>query len=184
MRDVVWSVSHARITGAERCLLERTASGWRFSGTVVASYDGRPLDVGYDVELDDDWVTRRVVVQADRVAGTRGLELEHASDGHWTVDGSARPELDGCTDVDLGVSPSTNTLPIRRLGLAVGDVADVRVAWVRFPALEVDAGSQRYERLASDVWRYSSGGFSADLVVDEDGLAVRYGDDLWQMLAG
>ena len=36
------------------------------------------------------------------------------------MDGVPAPALKGCKDIDLGCSPSTNTLPIRRLRLAVG----------------------------------------------------------------
>lgn len=61
--------------------------------------------------------------------------------------------------------------------------SEIDVAWVRFPELRVDRGRQRYARLAADVWRYSSEGFTADLVVDESGLVVQYGDDLWRRVA-
>lgn len=91
--------------------------------------------------------------------------------------------MEDCRDVDLGISPSTNTLPIRRLRLGVGQEANLRVAWVRFPQLEVDAGVQRYKHIAKNRWRYSSEGFTADLSVDDDGLVVTYGDDLWRQVA-
>lgn len=180
--DVVWTVTHARITGAERCVLSTVGGGWRLVGEVVASSDGTPIDVGYRVDVDPAWRTRSVRVLADRLTAPRRMELVRTDDGRWQVDGEPRPDLAGCVDVDLGISPSTNTLPIRRLGLEVGDRADVRVAWVRFPRLRVEAGSQRYERRAANLWRYSSEGFTADLVVDEDGLVVTYGDGLWRQV--
>lgn len=183
MRDVVWTVAHPSISGAERCLLRQTGAGWRLSGQVVASYGNRPFDVRYDVELDPGWLTRTVLVHADRLTKPRRLELVRESDGRWKADGSPREDLQGCTDVDLGISPSTNTLPIRRLHLDVGQEASVQVAWVRFPHLQVDPGSQRYKRIAPDVWRYSSEGFTADLAVDDDGLVVNYGNDLWHQVA-
>ena len=55
--------------------------------------------------------------------------------GNWTVDGKRRRALRSCTDVDLGCSPSTNTLPIRRLGLSVGATKTIQAAWIRFPEL-------------------------------------------------
>ncbi len=179
MRDVIWTVAQPWITGAERCLLQQTASGWRLWGQVVASYETRPIEVSYDIDLDPGWLTRAVVVEADRLADPRRLELVRESDGRWKVDGSPRPDLEDCTDIDLSVSPSTNTLPIRRLHLEVGQVASVQVAWVRFPGLQVDPAWQRYQRIAASEWRFSADGFAAELVVDEDGMVVTYGDDLW-----
>ena len=36
--------------------------------------------------------------------------------------------LDGCPDVDFGWTPATNTVPIRRLGLEVGETASITAA--------------------------------------------------------
>lgn len=180
MADVMWTVAHDAITGAERCRLDTHDHGWQLSGSVVARHDGRLLDVHYQVELTRDWHTRVVDVTLDRLGEPRTLRLERDADATWTIDGDHAPDLDGCTDVDLGVTPSTNTLPIRRLGLEVGAERDIEVAWVLFPDLRVERGRQTYARLADDVWRYSSGSFTAELTVDPDGLVVGYGNDLWQ----
>ena len=78
--------------------------------------------------------------------------------------------------------PATNTLPIRRLRLAVGGKREIAVAWLRWPELRLERALQRYERLAEDRYRYSSNGFSAELVVDEHGLVVDY-EGLWRAIA-
>ena len=54
------------------------------------------------------------------------------------VDGAVTRGLKGCTDVDLECSPATNTLPIRRLRLAVEAREQVQAAWIRFPGLTVE----------------------------------------------
>ena len=92
------------------------------------------------------------------------------------------PGFSDCVDVDLGFTPATNTLPIRRLRLAVGGKREIAVAWLRWPELRLERALQRYERLAEDRYRYSSNGFSAELVVDEHGLVVDY-EGLWRAIA-
>jgi hypothetical protein len=84
-------------------------------------------------------------------------------------------------DVDLGFSPSTNTLPIRRLGLAVGATREIGVLWVLFPTFEIVAGRQTYERLGDRSWRYRSTGFVGDLDVDDVGLVETYAE--WRAIA-
>jgi hypothetical protein len=84
-------------------------------------------------------------------------------------------DVAGALDVDLTVTPATNTLPVRRLGLEVGQAADLWMAWIQFPDLEVIPSEQRYERLTQDRWRFSTGDFQAELVVDRDGLVLDYG---------
>lgn len=85
-------------------------------------------------------------------------------------------------DADLESSPSTNTLPIRRLALAPGDTRAVAAAWIRFPSLEVQRLDQSYERLDERRYRYRSGLFTADLVVDDDAIVLQYGVN-WKAVA-
>lgn len=81
----------------------------------------------------------------------------------------------GCIDLDLNFSPSTNLLPIRRLGLAVGQEAAARAAWLRFPSFTLEPLDQRYRRIDAATYRYeSAGGFAADLAVDAAGVVTRY----------
>jgi hypothetical protein len=86
--------------------------------------------------------------------------------------------LKGCTDIDLGCSPSTNTLPIRRLRLVIGATSTIQAAWVRFPELDVVKAAQTYSRLDEFTYRYTSGDFSAELTADDDGLVMTYAE--WQ----
>ena len=50
--------------------------------------------------------------------------------GVWTLDGAAVSGLEACVDLDLGFTPATNLLQIRRLALALGSIATRR----RFPS--------------------------------------------------
>jgi hypothetical protein len=162
-------------TGAlDRCRLEAGPSGLRLSGTVLTPEHGTPLEVRYRVEAGPDGPTRRVELALDGGATRRVLLADGA--GAWRWEGGPElAEVAGALDVDLAVTPATNTLPIRRLaGLEVGRAADLRMAWVQFPGLEVVPSTQRYQRLAPDRWRFSTGGFQADLLVDPDGLVLDY----------
>ena len=162
-------------TGAlDRCRLEAGPDGLRLSGVVLTAAHGTPLDVRYLVEAGPGGLTRRVELELDGGAVRRVLLADGA--GRWRWEGG--PELAGVTgalDVDLTVTPATNTLPIRRLGLEVGQAAELLTAWVQFPGLEVVGSAQRYQRLAPDRWRFSTGDFTAELLVDPDGLVLDYG---------
>jgi hypothetical protein len=93
------------------------------------------------------------------------------------------PQFNGCIDVDLGISPSTNTLPIRRLNLAIGQPEDVVAAWVRFPDLSLEPLPQRYTRVSDDRYKYESGsGFQTEMTVDESGLVIVY-EKGWERVA-
>jgi uncharacterized protein len=163
-------------TGAlDRCRLEAGLDGLRLSGTVLTAEFGTPLGARYLVEAGPDGLTRRVELELDGGATRRVLLADGA--GRWRWEGGPDlAEVAGSLDVDLTVTPATNTLPIRRLaGLDVGQAVDLHMAWVQFPDLEVIPSAQRYQRLAPDRWRFSTGDFQAELLVDPDGLVLDYG---------
>jgi uncharacterized protein len=159
----------------DRCRLEAGPDGLRLAGTVLTAEFGTPLDVQYLIEAGPDGLTGRVELELEGGAVRRVLLADGA--GRWRWEGGPElAEVAGALDVDLTVTPATNTLPIRRLGdLDVGEAADLRMAWVQFPGLEVLPSAQRYRRLAADRWRFSTGDFEAELLVDPDGLVLDYG---------
>ena len=114
----------------------------------------------------------------------RAMTIVADGTGRWRADGDPVPALDGCTDVDLGWTPATNTLPIRRLDLAVGDEVTISVALLRFPDLTLVRSDQTYARLAPDRWRYRSGAYDFELTTDPaTGIVMRYGHELWRVVA-
>jgi hypothetical protein len=149
-------------------------------GVVIGVARGRLFRVRYEVRCDPGWRVRSVrVAKVGSEAPT--IELRADGEGGWaTRDGVAVPVLEGCVDVDLSMTPFTNTLPIRRLGLAPGESAELSVAYIRVGKTQVRAGPQRYTRLESSpegrLYRYESldSGFTADLPVDADGLVLDY----------
>jgi hypothetical protein len=173
MATILWQELE---TGAlDRCRLEAGPDGLRLSGVVLTAAHGTPLDVRYVVETGPDGLTRRVELELDGGTVRRVLLADGA--GRWRWEGGPElAEVAGSLDVDLTVTPATNTLPIRRLAaLEMGQAADLQMAWVQFPGLEVLASAQRYQRLAADRWRFSTGDFTAELLVDPDGLVLDYG---------
>jgi uncharacterized protein len=173
-RVVAWK--NLLINGTDYCALWHTAEGWLLKGTVVGVLkDQRPMLANYEIYCDDNWFTHRVEVEHTIGKETKTLSLNVESRGLWRSAGQELPEVRGCLDVDLAVTPATNTLPIRRLDLSVGKSEPVIAAWVKFPELTVQPLSQRYTRLAKDTYRYESNtGFSAEIVVDDLGLVTTY----------
>jgi hypothetical protein len=131
----------------------------------------------YSVRVDSDW--RTLEVRACVLGRAGPLHLRRLNSGEWLGEGDTRlRELDRALDVDLSITPFTNTLPIRRLQLAIGESAEITAAYIEFPQLRISAEPQRYTRLASDRYRYESidSGFVREITVDEHGLVTVYPD--------
>jgi hypothetical protein len=171
------------VPGREEGRIERTAAGWRLTGEVDVEEAGLAARLRYAIECDPGWRTRSARIECE--AGGDAIRFALATDGvgHWTCDGAPEPDLAGALDLDLGFTPATNTLPIRRLALAVGESAPVRSAWFRFPELRLEPLEQTYTREAERRFRYhalvDNEPFLACLDTDAFGRVVRY-EGLWE----
>ena len=182
--DVGWSA--VRWPGLEYVMVSADACGWRACSQVILA---RPLlaSVCYQVSCDPErrFTELTITVRSD----TANAALVLASGGRgWRADGRQRPDLDGCTDIDIDCTPLTNTLPIRRLDWSAAAAYDIDVAYITVPDLAVHRERQRYRRLGDDQpgpsrFRYEAGSFRAELHVDNNGLVIDY-PGIWRRTSG
>jgi hypothetical protein len=177
--DVLWHSNE--LASSEHCAISVTAQGTIFIGTAVLPVGDQPGQIEWTARTDAAGRTRSAQAAITTPEGLRRFALTVDDQQRWRVDDEPADHLAGALDVDFGWTPATNTLPIRRLGLAVGAKSTIKAAWVRFPELDVVASEQTYTRVAEDRWRYASGRFEAELEVDPaTGVVRRYGTDLWR----
>jgi uncharacterized protein len=169
------------LPGHETAEITQHRNRWNLAGTAMFVHGRLPCRLDYEVECDTTWGTRDVTVRGQIGDAPVSLVLSRDKDNAWCANGAAQPAVEGCADVDLGFSPSTNLLPIRRLKLGIGERAGVRAAWVRFPELTLEVLVQRYTRLTELTYLYESAGgeFKRELTVNADGFVVNY-PGLWR----
>lgn len=170
----IWGRNHEG-TGLEHLLLQARAAD-----SIVLAFDehGRPFRLAYRLAWDESWRLRDAALVVTTDHAERSLHLATDGEGHWRdAEGRAVPALDACVDIDIWPTPFTNTFPIRRQPLAVGEQREFLMAWVSAPELTVRPMRQGYTRLANRLYRYDNlegSGFRAELIVDEDGVVVDY----------
>lgn len=151
------------------------------SGTAVFAHERRPCRLDYIVVCDSAWRTESAHVSG--LIGDREVDLRVSVDANrrWHLNGTECLTVAGCVDIDLGFSPSTNLLPIRRLSLEVGEAAEVKAAWLPFPSLVFELLPQVYRREGERTYRYESRGgtFARVLEVNAAGFVTKY-PGLWE----
>ena len=167
--------------GHEVCRMFAKDSRWHLEGTALFSHEQRACRLDYQIVCDATWRTLSARVEGWLGQTVVSIHIRTEPSGHWWLNEVEQPEVMGCIDLDLNFSPSTNTLPIRRLDLAIGESADVNAAWLRFPSFKLERLSQQYRRLSETAYQYESAGgqFVADLKVNRSGFVVDY-SGLWQ----
>ena len=178
IRDVVWEWCGNE--GLEHLRLD-TEGAVRAEGRLVVGIDGAVVGLRYSVLCDAAWRFQAANLQL----GSETHGIAHSPAG-WEVDGESRPDLHDCIDIDIRMTPFTNTLPIRRLRFAAGEPMRIAVAYIYLPEFSVARAEQEYTALEHNGlgqrrFRYRSldSGFTAELATDADGLVLEYGT-IWR----
>jgi uncharacterized protein len=179
---------------AEVASVDFMPQGVRASGTQLGVAPV-PYRLDYSLDAGDQFITRRLEVEATGEGWTRRLQLLRDRGGAWRSEAAEEGDVElppaagdveavtGALDCDLGLSPLTNLMPVRRHALHERPGAvDLLMAWVSVPDLGLHASYQRYEhvrRQANEaVVRYvdlgTHRGFTSELVLDNDGLVLVY----------
>jgi hypothetical protein len=92
------------------------------------------------------------------------------------MDGKKADQFSGCTDVDIPLTPFTNTLPINRLKLAEGEEHQIKVIYLDLLEQQISPVKQKYIRLSKTEYHYENvpNDFEAKIDVDELGFVVNY----------
>lgn len=190
-RLVVWSgIDNFR---TEVAAIEWLSGGVRAKGTQIG-VEPVPYRLDYRLEAaGGDFITRSLEVEVTAEGWGRSLILWHDGEGQWECEAGSEGSVElpapggdvdlvrGAVDCDLGLSPMTNLMPVRRHNLheRPGEV-DFLMAWVSVPALGLLPSKQRYEHVRKDprgsVVRYvgEHRDYVGELVLDADGLVILY----------
>ena len=175
-RTVCWTPVGS--SGFEHLQLRAEDGGYVARSIVLGVAGETPFRLHYKIKADQHWRTRKLWVRAVTPVNESERTLRSDGRGNWRNDsGMDLPALRDCVDVDITVTPFTNTLPINRLGLTPGQSVDIRVVYVTAPSLAIGASAQCYSRRGEDsdiFFESPAHDFSALLPIDDDGLVLDY----------
>jgi hypothetical protein len=176
-RTICWAPTWNKArsgAGLEHLLLSAGAAD---SVVLAVDEDKGPFRLAYRLRWDDAWRLRHAELTVSTELSTTRLHLETDGAGHWRDDRGPLSELEGCRDIDIWPTPFTNSFPIRREPMAVGERRVFRMAWIFAPDLTVQAQPQAYTRLDERRYLFESldgSGFRAELPVGDDGIVIDY----------
>ncbi|MFD1796386.1 hypothetical protein FQV27_00510 [Paracoccus aurantiacus] len=173
--QIVWR--RLDLPGHDACRQWQDGERQGLDGVAVWRDPAGPAHLAYQVTCDPDWITRSVRVQGRVGVREITLSIHRGETGNWHASGEELPDLCGLQDIDLGFTPATNTLPIRRLRQQGKTQAEIAAVWLDTEDFALKRLPQTYRRTEKG-WHYNSPGFEADLSVDADGFVTDY-PDLW-----
>lgn len=160
----------------ENCLVSIGNIGNKINSTIVGCYQDKIYTIAYHMETDATWQTHFVEIEYSINDKQNKIILRKESDNYWLLNNSRADLFKHCTDVDIAVTPFTNSLPINRLQLSLQEEKKIRLIYINILNNEVKAVEQSYRRVADSKYLYQNipNDFEAEIEVDEYGFVVDY----------
>lgn len=170
--------------GLDACAICATSDGDSIKGTAIFTTDSRPTKMDYMVVCDHLWTSSLAVEHGFIGNEEWNCELYRDSMGYWIQNGSQIQGSQGWIDVDLGFTPATNIIALRRMALETGKTGQATAIWLDPDDWTLKPLYQTYFRKSAHVYTYASPThrYEADLKVDESGMVQIY-PGIWAQLS-
>lgn len=160
----------------ENCLVKSDKAGISVDSMIVGFYEDALYRVGYKIKMTPKWETLSFELITQVYDEQKVQRFESNGAGKWTSEGKPYPNFDGCIDIDIPITPFTNSLPIRRLELSIGETKEIQVAYLDILGKKFSPVRQKYHRLFGRQYKYENvpNDFEAVITVDQDCFVVDY----------
>ncbi len=166
--------------GLEHLILEQDVD-IEVNSLAIGTIDGAAYRIKYQIVCDAGWKVKRVRVE--NLLNKQEIVLIKNENNKWADETNKIIKgLDDCTDVDIMITPFTNTLPIQRMKLDLNESKEIPVIYISIPDLSVSGLKQRYTYVSREkddgIYKYENlnSGFTSVIKVDGDGLVTDYPD--------
>jgi uncharacterized protein len=160
----------------ENCLVDELPGGTEITSTIIGKYEEKIYKVEYRIKTNPDWETILLEIHSRHSDKTQSIRLESDGKGNWTGNVGMTEQFKGCIDVDIPLTPFTNTLPIKRLGLGQNQSKEIRVIYCDLLEGVISPVTQKYTFLSATRYHYENvpNDFEATIEVDDSGFVIDY----------
>ncbi len=160
----------------ENCLVNVTEAGVAVNSVIVGGYEGKIYRVEYYIRTNEKWETVFLEIMSQHSNTKEHFVFEGDGNRNWKINENTDSQFNGCTDVDIPLTPFTNSLPINRLKMQNDKGHEIRVIYVDLLIKQITPVRQKYVRLSDTRYHYENipTDFQADIEVDGLGYVVDY----------
>lgn len=160
----------------EHCIVTKATSSIKVNSVIVGKYGSDIYRVEYNIDTNPNGAV--VFFRLKTHVNDRAEEVIFTSDGkgNWYWEGQSLNAFAGCIDVDITLTPFTNTLPVNRLNLDIGAPHRIKVLYCDILEGNFTVAHQKYTRLSAEKYKFENvpNDFEAIIDVDEVGLVKQY----------
>lgn len=172
MKGIIWTSRFYH--SSENCIVSRGGNEIVIKSSIAGNYDSIDYHVEYLIKTTLDWN----VVSFEVMYALNGIKhsISALHTDTWIVNGQTREEFKNCIDIDITLTPFTNTLPIKRLNLKPNKPQQIDVLYVDVLKNDIRVARQQYTKKSENKYNFQNvpNDFEADIIVDNDGFVVHY----------
>jgi uncharacterized protein len=160
----------------ENCIVTITEGGADIKSSVIGCYNSVIYKLDYQITTNHLWETTFFMIKSQLNDFTQTTVHHSDGKGNWFENGQHIEKLKGCIDIDISLTPFTNTLPINRLKLSEKPNEQIQVLYVDILGQQTNPVHQKYTRLSHNEYKYENvpNDFESIISVDDFGLVVKY----------
>lgn len=171
--NILWS--GIEYYSLENCIINAGAKGIAVYSTLIGFYQDKIYQVEYQLQLDACWNISSCRIHSQDGNKYETIDLVKKEIG-WFLNGTHHPEFDACLDVDIPLTPLTNSLPINRLQWAPNQEQVIEVIYIDVLEGKIKPVKQKYKNISKGFYHYENipNDFEAVIQVDEAGFVIDY----------
>jgi hypothetical protein len=160
----------------ENCIVTITDKGSEINSSIIGTYADELYKIEYRIRTNQYWETTFFEIKSQLHNEVEITDFRKEGKGKWYVNGQPDEKLNGCIDIDISLTPFTNTLPINRLKLLEKEDEQIKVLYVDVLGKKMRSVQQKYTRLSQAEYKFENvpNDFESVISVDDLGLVVKY----------
>lgn len=172
-KHIIWQGIYYQ--SMESCNLFIEQDHIKIESKIIGTHQDIVYDIEYIIVTNKNWKVLSFNIKTQLNEEINILEGKKDSK-NWIINGELKTEFQSCIDIDISLTPFTNTLPINRLNLKEKDALDINVLYIDVLGQRIDSTIQKYTKLSSTKYLYEnkSSSFQEQIEVDQIGIIVNY----------
>ncbi len=160
----------------EECRIVTNENTVKVNSAINGRFQDNVFSLNYTIITNLSWETIYFAAKSEINGKSRSISYSSDGRGNWSEDGKFIKEFTECIDIDIQLTPFTNTLPINRLRLATNDEVQIKVLYIDILEQTEAALNQKYKRLSTNSYKYQNvpNDFEAIISVDQEGFVTDY----------
>jgi hypothetical protein len=160
----------------ENCILTISDKGSEIHSSIIGSYAKELYKIEYRIQTNQYWETTFFEIKSQLDNAIEITNFRKVGRESWNVNGQPDGKFDGCIDIDISLTPFTNTLPINRLNLSEKEGEQIKVLYVDVLGRKMMPVQQKYTKLSQTDYKFENvpNDFESVITIDDLGLVVKY----------